>query len=103
MRHVGRNKKRFALVDNVVNDAVAVADTHFNVALELIEVLFRINEMKIVSRVGAFDHHHEKITAVVKIPVAHRRFKFVGVLFDPLLYINWLFHFGHKHERIWRV
>src|SRR5262249_15162078 len=103
VRHIGRNEKRFALADNVVNDAVAFADTHFNVPFELIEVLLRINEMEIVPRVGALDDHHKKITAVIKIPVAHRRFKFLGVLFDPLLYINWRMHSGHGHERIWRV
>src|SRR6266496_3894669 len=103
VRHIGRNEERFTLVDNVINDAVAFADTHLNVAFELIEVLFRISEMKIVPRVGAFDDHHKKITAVIKIPVAYRRLKFLGVLFDPFLYINWRFHVGHRHERIWRV
>ena len=60
VRHIRRNEKRFALADNVIDDAVAFADTHLNVAFELIELLFRINEMKIVPRVGAFDDHHKK-------------------------------------------
>jgi hypothetical protein len=100
VRHIRRNEKRFALADNVINDAIPFADTHLNVACELIEVLFRINQMKIVPRVGAFDDHHKKISAIIKIPVAYWRFEFISVLFDPFLYINWRLHSGHRHERI---
>ena len=34
----------------MIDDAIAFADTHLNIAFELIEVLFRVNEMKIVPR-----------------------------------------------------
>ena len=100
VRHIRRNEKRFALADNVINDAVAFADSHLNVAFELIEVLFRINEVKIIPRVGAFNDHHKKIAAVVKIPVAYGRLEFVSILFNPLLYVNRRLHSGHRHERI---
>src|SRR6476660_3620518 len=100
VRHIRRNEKRFALADNVIDDAVAVADTHLNIPFELIEVLFRINEMKIVPRVGAFDDHYKKIPAVIKIPVAYWRLKFLSILFNPLLYINRRLHAAHRHERI---
>jgi hypothetical protein len=100
VRHIGRNEKRFALVDNVINDAIAFANTHLNVAFELIEILFRINQMKIVPRVGAFDDHHKKISAIIKIPVAYWRLKFLSILFNPLLYVDRRLHSGHKHERI---
>src|SRR6476646_7286581 len=100
MRHVWRNEKRFALTDNVINDAIAFADPHLNVAFQLIEVLFRINEMKIVPRIGTFDDHHKKIAAVIKISVAYWRFKFSSILFNPLLYINRRLHAAHGHERI---
>src|SRR5580765_4808431 len=100
VRHIRRNEKRFALADNVINDAIAFADTHLNVTFELIEVLFRIDEMKIVPCVGAFDDHHKKITAVIKIPVAYWRLKFLSILFDPLLYINRRLDTTHRHERI---
>jgi hypothetical protein len=96
VRHIRRNEKGFALVDNVINDAIAFADTHLNVAFELIEVLFRINEVKIVPRVGAFDDHHKKISAIVKIPVAYWRLKFLSILFNPLLYVNRRLHSGHS-------
>jgi hypothetical protein len=56
--HIRRNEKRFALADNVINDSVAFPDTHLNVPFELIEVLLRIKEMKIVARFGAFVDHH---------------------------------------------
>jgi hypothetical protein len=100
VRHIRRNEERFALVDNVINDAVAFADTHLNVAFELIKVLFRISEMKIIPRVGALYDHHKKITAVIKIPVAYWRFEFVSILFNPLLYVNRRLHSGHRHDRI---
>jgi hypothetical protein len=67
----------------MINDTIAFANPHFDVALELIEVLFRIDHVKVVPRVRAFDDHDKKIPAVVKIPIAYRRFKFIGVLFDP--------------------
>ena len=85
MRHVRRNEERPALMDNVINDAIALADPHFDVAFELVEILFGIHQMKIVPRIRAFDDHHKKIPAIVKIAVAHRWFKFIGVLFDPVL------------------
>src|SRR6516162_8683142 len=100
VRHIGRNEECFALANNVINNRVAFADTHLNVTFELIEILFRINQMEIVPRVGAFDNHDKKIAPIVKIPVTHRRFEFIGVLCDPLLYINWRLHSGHKHDRI---
>ena len=74
----------FALADNVIDDPVAFADPHLDVSFELIEVLLRIDQMKIVPCVGTFDDHHKKIPPIVKIPVAHRRFEFVRVLFDPV-------------------
>jgi hypothetical protein len=85
MRHIRRNEKRLALMDNVINNATAFTDPHLDVAFELIEILFRIYQMKIVPRVWAFDDHHEKIAPVVKIAIAHRRFKFVGILLNPVL------------------
>ena len=45
-------------------------------------------QMKIVARVRAFDHHHEKIAPIVKITIADRRFEFVAVLFDPILQVD---------------
>ena len=89
VRHIRRNEKGFPLANNVINDAVGFADTHLDIAFELIEILFRIHQMKIVPGVGAFDHHHKKISAIVKVPVAYWRFEFISVLLDPLLYINW--------------
>jgi hypothetical protein len=100
VRHIRRNEKRFALADNVINYAVAFADTHLDVAFELIEILFRINEVKIIPRVGAFYNHHKKIPAIVKVPVAYGRLKFVSIFFNPLLYVDRRLHSGHRYERI---
>jgi hypothetical protein len=91
VRNIRWNKKRFAFAHGMIDDAVAFTDAHFDVALQLVEILFRIDEMKIVSRVWAFDDHHEKIAAVVEIAVAYGRFEQVAILFDPLVQINrWL-------------
>ena len=84
MRNIWRDEKRFAFPHEMIHDAIAFADAHLDVAFELVKVFLRIDEMKIVPRVRAFDDHHEKITAIIKITVAHRRFEFVAVLFDPI-------------------
>jgi hypothetical protein len=67
----------------MIDDPIALADPHFDVALQLVEVFFRIDEMKIVPRVRSLDHHHEKIAPVIKITIAHRRFELFPVFFDP--------------------
>ena len=85
MRDIRRNEKCFAFVHDVVHDPLAFANAHFDVALELVKILFRIDKMKIVPRVGPFDHHHEKVAPVIEITVAHWRFELFSVLFDPVL------------------
>jgi hypothetical protein len=87
----------------VIDHAIAFPDTHLYVAFELIKIFFRIDQVKIVSRVGTFDDHHKKIAAVIKIPVAYWWLEFVGVFFNPLLQVYWRLHFGHRHHRIWRA
>src|SRR5689334_17590506 len=100
VRHIGWNEKRFALPDNVINDAIAFTDTYFDVAFKLVKILFRINEMEIVPRIRTFNDHHKEIAAVVKIPIANRWFEFISVFFDPLLHVYWRLHSGHRHQRI---
>jgi len=101
MGNIWRDKEGFAFSDDMIDDAVAFANTHLDVALELVKVLLRIDEMKIVPRVWPLDDHHEKIPAIVEITIAHRRLKFVGVFFDPILQVNRRLHGGHGKERIW--
>jgi hypothetical protein len=88
VRNIRRNEKRFALAHEMIDDAGAFTNAHFDVALQLVEILFRIDEMKIVSRVWAFDDHHKKIAAVVEIAVAHGRLEQVAIFFDPLVQVN---------------
>ena len=52
MRHIRRNEKRLSLADNVINDEIAFTDPYLDVPFELIEILFRIHQVKIVPRVG---------------------------------------------------
>ena len=101
VRHIWRDEERFAFADDMIDDPVAFADAHFDVAFELIKILLRIDQMKIVPRVRPLDDHHEKIAPIVEITIADRRLKFVGVLFDPVLQVNRRLHSGHGKERIW--
>lgn len=105
VRNIRRNEKRFALAHKMIDDAVAFTDPHFDIALQLVEILFRIDEMKIISRVRAFDDHHEKIAAIVEIAVAHGRLEQVAIFFDPLVQINRRLHRGRGAalRRLWLV
>ena len=83
MRNIRRNEKRFALAHNMIDNVIAFADSHFDVAFELIEILLRIDKMKIVARVWTGDHHDKKITTVIKVLIAHRRLEEVPIFFNP--------------------
>ncbi len=72
----------------MIDDPVAFADAHFDVALELVEKFFRIDLVKIVPRVRTLDHHDEEVAPVVEILIADRWFELVAMLFDPLVQIN---------------
>src|SRR5262249_47265105 len=95
MRNIWRDKERFAFSDNVIDDPVAFAGAHLDVAFELVEVLLGIDEMKIISRIRSLDDHHKKVTTVVEITIAHGRLKFVRVFFDPFSEVNRRLHSGH--------
>ena len=88
VRNIRRDEECFAFAHDVIHNPLAFADPHFDVALQLVEVLFRIDEMKIVPRVRAFDDHHKKIAPVIEITVAHRRLELFSILFDPVVQIN---------------
>jgi hypothetical protein len=88
VRDIWRNEKRFALTDEMINDPVAFADAHFDVAFELIKIFLGIDEMKIVPGVWTFDHHDEKIAAIVEVAIADRRFKQIAVRFYPVVDVD---------------
>ena len=98
--NIGRNEKSFTFAHQMIDNLVAFTDAHLNVPLQLVEILFRIDEVKIIPRVRPFDHHHEEIATVVEIAIAHRRLKFLAVFFDPILQINRRLHSLHHAERI---
>ncbi|MEY2491140.1 MAG: hypothetical protein QOH24_91 [Verrucomicrobiota bacterium] len=85
MRDIRWNKERFTLPNDMIDDPLAFTNAHPDVSLKLVEVLFRIDQMKIVSRIWAGDHHDEKVAAVVKIAVADRWLEKVAVLFNPVI------------------
>jgi len=93
VRHIWRDEEGFTFADEMIDDPVAFADAHLNVALELIEVLLGINEMKIVPGVWAFDDHDEKVAAIIEIAIADGRLKQVAVCFDPLVDVDRRQHF----------
>ena len=88
VRDVRRDEERFPFAHEVVHDPVALADAHFDVALQLVEKLFGIDLVKIVPRVGAHDDHDEEIAPVVEVTVAHRRLEEGPVLFNPGVQID---------------
>src|SRR4029077_13788416 len=87
MRNIRRNEERLPLTHEMVNNAVAFTNSHFNVPLELVEIFFRIDQVKVVSRVWTLDHHHKKIAPIIEVTIAHRRLKFLPILLDPPLEI----------------
>ena len=96
MRNIRRNEKCFPLAHEMIHDPIAFADAHFDVALELVEIFFGIDQVKIIPRVWSGDHHHEKIAAIVKITVTNRRSKQMPVLFDPVGEIDRRLHFRRR-------
>ena len=50
--------------------------------------------MEIVPRVRSLDDHDEKIAAVVKITIAHRRLEEMTVLLNPVVQIDGRLHRG---------
>jgi len=84
VRDIRRNKERLPFTHEMIDDAIAFANAHLDVPLELVKILFRVDQMKIVPSVGAFDDHHEKVAPVIEILVAHGRLKLFPVLFDPV-------------------
>jgi len=88
VRDFGRNKKSFPFAHEIIHDAIAFPDAHLDVAFELIKILFRVDEMKIVPRIRTFNHHHEEIAAIIQVAVAHRRLEFVAILLNPIHQVN---------------
>ena len=92
VRNIWRNEEGFTFTHEMIHDPIAFADAHFDVALQLVEIFFRIDEMKIVPRVRAFNDHDEKVATVIKVLIADRRFKLFPVRLDPVLQINRRLH-----------
>src|SRR5580765_7361717 len=94
VRNIRRNEERLPLTHEMVNNAVAFTNTHFDVPLELVKIFFRINQMKVVSGVWTLDHHHKKITPIIEVTIAYRRLELFTILLDPLLEIDRRLHWG---------
>ena len=95
MGDIWRDEECFTFTDEMIHDPIAFVDANFDVALQLVKIFFRIDEMKIVPRVGPLDHHDEKITAIVKVTVADWRLEEVTVFFDPVIQIDRWLDSGH--------
>jgi hypothetical protein len=97
VRHVRRDEERLSFAHEVVNNALAFTNAHFDVALKLIKILFGVDLVKVIAGVRAFDDHDEEVAAVVEIAIAYGRLEFVPVRFDPVFEIDWWFYFGRFH------
>jgi len=51
----------------------------------LIKILFRIDEMKVISSVRSLNHHDEKIAPIIEVAVAYRGLEKGTILIDPLI------------------
>ena len=78
----------------MIDDAIAFTNADLDVPLELVKILFRIDQVKIVSGVWTLNHHHKKIAPIIQVTIAHRRLKLFPILLDPLLEINRRLHRG---------
>jgi hypothetical protein len=92
MGDIRRDEECLPFSDEMIDDTIAFANAHFDVAFELVKIFLGIDQMKIVPRVRTFDYHDEKIATIIKITVTHRWFKLVAVLFDPVHEIDWWLH-----------
>src|ERR1700747_17722 len=73
VRNIRRNEERLPLTHKMIDDAVAFANTHLDIPFELVKMLLRIDQVKVVSRVRTLNHHYKKIAPIVEITIAHRR------------------------------
>jgi len=83
VRNVRRDEEGLAFAHEVIDDAVAFADADFDVALELIKIFLRIDEMKIVPGIRSFDDHDEKVAAIVEVAVTDWRLEQLAIRLDP--------------------
>ena len=103
VRDVWRNEERFAFANEVIDNAIALADPDFDVAFELVKIFLRIDQVKIIPRVRALDDHDEEVATVVEIKVADRRFKLIAVRVDPGVDVDRRQHFrGRAGADRWR-
>ena len=65
MGNATRNEKRFALANGYILDRLVFDNTDDDVALELIEVLFRTRHMKVIAGVRTSDDHYEEAVAII--------------------------------------
>ena len=72
-----------------VDDPIAFTDA--DLMSPLVDEIF-FESTRCVSRVRALDHHHEKIPAIIKVPVAYWRLEEMTVLFDPVRQVDRRLH-----------
>ena len=88
MRYVCRNEECFAFANNVIDDAIAFTDPHFDIAFELVKIFLGVHEMEIVPSVRSRDDHDKKIAAIVEITIADRRLEEVAIFCDPIVQVD---------------
>lgn len=79
MWHVRWNKKRLTFPHQMVDDSIPFPDPDLDVALYLIKVFLRIDQVEIVPGIRPLDHHDKEVAAIIEILIADRRFELVSV------------------------
>ena len=66
VRDIAGDEECFTFADwYIFNDAIFTNADNY-VAFDLIEIFFRVGDVKVVSCVWASDHHHEKVVGISK-------------------------------------
>jgi len=73
MRNSRRKKEDLALADRYLDGLTVFLDLHFDIALKLVEKLFALVPVVILTRIRPADYHHDKIVISVNALIPDRR------------------------------
>ena len=88
MGNVGRNEECVPLTKDMIHDSTVLVSLDDNVALDLVEELFAVGLVEVVSGVGPTDHHYEEVGSAVEVFVANRRLEVRFVQLGPCLQVD---------------
>lgn len=86
---VWRNEEGLAFADDVIDDVPVFVRLDEDIALELVEKLFALGLVEVISSVRTSDDHREKVRSAVQVLVANRRLEVCRIVCSPLQKIDW--------------